>query len=89
MAFVYSGSVCQICSKELGNNYDDKNVIGLPEGILTFTDFNSFNDNVIHQSCFQIWAEAEEFVALMNSDLKRSGRKEYLITKERKLEHVL
>jgi len=89
MAFIYSGSVCQICGKELGDNYDDKNVIGLPEGILTFTEFNSFNDNVIHQSCFQIWDKAEKFISLMNSELKESGRKEYLITEERRLGHTI
>ena len=87
MAFIYPDSVCQICGKKLGDNFDENNVVGLPEGILALTKFSAFNDNVIHQSCFQTWNKAEEFVGVMNSELKRSGREEYIITEERKLKY--
>ena len=88
MAFIYPDSVCQICGKKLGDNYDENNIVGLPEGIFMLTEFSVFNDNVIHQSCFQVWKKAEEFVDVLNSELKRSGRKEFLTTEERKLKYA-
>ena len=88
MTIVYPGAICEICQKELGQNYDSDEIIGLPEGVLLLTEFHSFNDAVIHQRCFQEWSKADEFVRVMNNLLKETNRGKFEITKEGKLKHI-